>query len=62
MVRGGGGTGDEEDVRDFDLVTADPSVTKALGAVTRPCGQAACLSTSRGHRQGNSDGPIITVG
>lgn len=47
-----GGTG-------FDLTTTDSLAPAALGAVMRPCGQAAGLLTSRGHRQGNSAGPVI---
>lgn len=47
---------DEEDVRGFELGTT------VLGAVTVPCGQAAGLLSSKGHRQGNSAGPVTPVG
>lgn len=47
---------EEEDVRGFELVTT------VLGVVTAPCGHAAGLLASRGHRQGNSAGPVTAVG
>lgn len=44
----------EEEVRGFCFATVDTISTAALGAVTGPCGQAASLLASRGHRQRNS--------
>lgn len=46
------------DEEGFDLVTAEPSATTTLGAVTRPCGQAAGLLARRGHRQESSAGSV----
>ena len=45
---------DEEEVRGFHFATVDTISTVALGAMTRPCGQAARMLASRGHRQRNS--------